>query len=190
MNGIDNLIYSNNLCCAFLAEIVNAYQSQVGDQHYLGRTAMQKLTYFSKVLGVPVPCSFELYTYGPYSETVTASVESLLADDVLVDTSSTGKYSNYRLSENGMLILGQFQKEIEPYRVRIETLVRVLGKFKPNQLELVATVHFVHQRLKSILSRAPSEAEVIREFKRFKQEKFESKEIKVWYKALAEANLI
>jgi uncharacterized protein YwgA len=190
MSRSDNLAYSNNLCCAFLTEIVRAYELKVGGQHYLGRTAMQKLSYFAKVLGVPIPCSFELYTYGPYSETVTVSVESLLADDVLKDTSRTGKYSDYRLGDNSSEILDSFREDLHPFKDRIETLVSVLGKFTPDQLELVATVHYVHQRLKRIDGSEPSEGAVIREFKRFKRDKFADDDIKGWYKALKDASLI
>lgn len=43
----------------------------------LGRTALQKLVYFSKVAGVPVPCSFSIYNYGPFADKVAASVDSL-----------------------------------------------------------------------------------------------------------------
>jgi uncharacterized protein YwgA len=190
MSSVDDLAYSNNLCCAFLAEIVRAYEANIGGQHYLGRTAVQKLTYFAKVLDVPIPCSFELYTYGPYSEKVTASVDSLLADDVLKDISKTGKYSDYRLGDNASEILDGFQEDIAPFQERIETLVSVLGKFTPDQLELVATVHYVHQRLKRIGGSEPPEGEVIQEFKRFKRDKFANDEIKGWYNALKDAKLI
>ena len=83
MSQSGNLVYSDDLCSAFMAAIVRSYEQYVGGSHYLGRTAVQKLVYFAKALGVPIPCSFEIYTYGPYSDKVTFSVDSLLADDVL-----------------------------------------------------------------------------------------------------------
>ena len=86
-----DFVFSKNLCAAYIAAIVRSFEKQ-SKSGYLGRTALQKLAYFSKELGVPIPCSFEIYTYGPYSDAITFDVDSLLADDVLVDESNDKKY--------------------------------------------------------------------------------------------------
>jgi uncharacterized protein YwgA len=52
------LAYSDDLLSAFTAAIIRSYEKHVGGRHYLGRTAIQKLVYFAKTLGVPIPCSF------------------------------------------------------------------------------------------------------------------------------------
>jgi uncharacterized protein YwgA len=75
MTHSGNLAYSDNLLSAYTATIIGSYQKYVGERHYLGRTAIQKLVYFSKTLGVPIPCSFEIYTYGPYSDSITFAVD-------------------------------------------------------------------------------------------------------------------
>ncbi len=142
----DRLVYSNNLCSAFMAAIVASYARLIGGRHYLGRTAVQKLVYFAKALGVPAPCSFEIHTYGPYSYAVTFSVDSMLADDVLKDVSK--------------------------------------------ELELVATLHFIHHRLKQIWLRDPQQDQVLDEFRRVKHGKFSETEIEVFYHALKNAKLI
>jgi len=139
------LVYSNDLCSAFLTAIVKSFEER-HPHRYLGRTAMQKLAYFAKVLDVPIPCSFGIYTYGPYSDTVTFSVESLLADDVVVDQSTNPKYSNYRTCSNSAGLLRTFTREIEPYRGTINEIVDALGDFSPTDLELIATLHFVARR--------------------------------------------
>src|ERR1700722_4696540 len=113
MNQGSELIYSNDLCSAFLAAIVRAFEAN-HPSTYLGRTAVQKLTYFVKVLGAPVPCSFGIYTYGPYSDKVTFAVESLLADDVIEDRSTNPKYSNYRLGANAGMLLSAFAPRVQP----------------------------------------------------------------------------
>lgn len=93
-----NLAFSNNLLAAYLTEFVRSFQAQYPNG-FLGRTAMQKLVYFGKSTGVPVPCSYEIYNYGPYSDQVTFKTDGLLADEILTDTSSSSKYSNYRLQK-------------------------------------------------------------------------------------------
>jgi uncharacterized protein YwgA len=182
------LVYSNDLCSAFLTAIVKAFEAH-HPEAYLGRTAVQKLTYFVKVLGAPVPCSFGIYTYGPYSDTVAFAVESLLADDVIVDNSNNPKYSNYRLGCNADELLAGFADEIRPYEGMIGQTVKALGSFAPNELELVATSHFIAQR-QAQTGRKPSKDSVLREFKSIKHDKFPDHAIGKWYDALVEAGLI
>lgn len=184
------LVYSDNPLCAFLTAIVEAFEKHHGNQHYLGRTAMQKLSYFSQVLGVPIPCSFEIYTYGPYAEKVTFAIDSLLADDVLMDRSSSSNYSNYRLGDNGRQVLGKYKSVVQPYVSRIERVVNTLGKLEPRQFELLATVHFVGGRLKQLKKREPSKKEVIDEFCAIKGDKFDKPTIENVYSALKAAHLL
>ena len=128
-----SLLFSNNLCSAFVAEIVKSFQS-AKPNGYLGRTALQKLVYFSKTVGVPVPCSFEIYNFGPYSEEVTKSVSALLADEQIMDVSSASKYSSSRRDSGNLLNLSL--AETSKYRVLIDSIVNVLGDSKPETLEL------------------------------------------------------
>jgi uncharacterized protein YwgA len=190
MSRSNELVYSDDPCSAFMAAIVRSYEKHVGGRHYLGRTAVQKLVYFAKALGVPIPCSFEIYTYGPYSDTVTFSVDSLLADDVLKDTSKDPQtYSNYRLGENADEILNAYKPLIEPHRGKIDLVVQSLGRFKPQDLELIATLHFIHHRLKQMGRTEPAREQVLAEFYRVKKNKFTTKEIDSWYDALKKAKL-
>lgn len=191
MSRSSNLVYSDDPCSAFMAAIVRSYEEHVGGRHYLGRTAMQKLVYFAKALGVPIPCSFEIYTYGPYSDTVTFAVDSLLADDVLNETSKDPQtYSNYRLGENADEILNAYQPLIDPHRGKIDAVVQSLASFKPQELELIATLHFIHHRLKQVWRKEPSREQVLAEFYRVKKDKFTVEEIDRWYDALKRAKLI
>ena|SRR5579862_5761614 len=191
MTQATGLAYSNNACSAFVAAIVESYQRLIDGRHYLGRTAVQKLVYFAKVLGVPVPCSFEIYTYGPYSDAITFAVDSMLADDVLKDISNEpNDYSNYRLGDNAGEILKSYRSLLDPYRSAIDAVVSSLGNFKPPQLELVATLHFIHNRLKQISRQDPPKDQVLNEFRRVKKGKFSELEIETFYSALKTANLI
>jgi uncharacterized protein len=183
------LVFSNDLCSAFLTAIVKAFEG-CHPKAYLGRTALQKLTYFAKVVGVPVPCSFGIYTYGPYSDTVTFAVESLLADDVITDTSGTPKYSNYRPGPNADELLDAFASELSPYEGKIKQTVKALGSFSPGDLELIATLHFIAQRQARITGGKPARDSVFREFRAIKHDKFPDQEIRRWYDALVRAGLI
>jgi uncharacterized protein YwgA len=182
------LLFSNNLCAAYLAEIVDSFQKHHAN-HYLGRTAMQKLAYFSQAVGVPIPCSFEIYNYGPYSDAITFTVESMVADDLLEDRSLNRKYSNYRLADSDVKFDSNIQKSVSKHRDRIDNVVKVLGRFDPAQLELIATLHFIANRRKSLTGEV-SKKEVEDEFFRIKGNKFSREDVRVWYDALESANLV
>lgn len=188
MRTVTDIVYSDDLCSAFLTAIVKSFEEH-HPEGYLGRTAMQKLAYFAKVLNVPIPCSFGIYTYGPYSDTVTFSVESLLADEVLVDQSTNSKYSNYRTASNSAELLSAYAEELEPHKDAIDRITDVLGKFDHSHLELIATLHFVARRQKQRTGEL-NKAAIVAEFKSIKRDKFSDKAIHKWYKALQQAELI
>ncbi|HLY99682.1 MAG TPA: hypothetical protein VKT33_11535 [Candidatus Angelobacter sp.] len=183
-----SLIFSNDRCSAFLVEIIRAFE-QYHKKHYLGRTALQKLAYFSKALGVPIPCAFEIYNFGPYSDTITFTVESMIADDIIEDASTNPKYSNYRLKSHSPSFDKDIKKSIIPYKQQIEMVVKTLGKFEPSQLELLATLHFIAKKINSLGGTVTKDA-VIKDFFKVKGDKFDKGDVSSWYDALKDADLI
>jgi uncharacterized protein YwgA len=188
MTTSSELVYSNDLCSAFLTAIVKAFETY-HPKGYLGRTALQKLTYFVKVLGAPVPCSFGIYTYGPYSDKITFAVESLLADDVIEDNSPNAKYSSYRTGKNSKELLSIFASELQPHEDKVNQAVKALGSFSPSDLELISTLHFIARRQVQTVGKS-SKQSAMREFMAIKKDKFRDDEISTWHDALVEAGLI
>jgi uncharacterized protein YwgA len=183
------LTFSNNLRAAYLTELVRSFE-KFYPNGFLGRTAIQKLTYFARAIGVPIPCSFEIYNYGPYSDQVTFTVDGLLADEVFRDTSpNSSKYSNYRLAGARVVFPQELEKQVAPFGPQIAAVVKNLGNFRPEQLELIATLHFVHHR-QAALGKRPTQSSVIAEFSRIKGDKFEKSEVTNWYGALRRAGLV
>ena len=186
---MSELFFSNDLCSAFTFAIIENFTNKFPNG-FLGRTAVQKLAYFSQVLGVPIPCSFEIYNYGPYSDDIKFAVDSLLADDQIYDQSpKPSSYSNYK----SIPCPGRFSDEIsdvvEHNRHRIQQVVDVFGQFRPEKLELIATLHFVSERLSRERKRTVEE-EVIQEFLKIKGDKFDQKEVSEWFKALTKGGLV
>ena len=181
------LVYSKDLRSAFLAAIVQSFANAHPGRE-LGRTAMQKLTYFTKAVGVPVPCSFGIYTYGPYSDQVTFAVASLLADDVIEDKCRTPERSNYRPGPHSQELISEFEDYVRAYQDKINLVVDVLGKLRPNQLELVSTLHFLASRQKQ-LYKSFSEDSVVSEFKSIKGNKFRERDVRACYESLARTGL-
>lgn len=182
------LLFSNDLTSAFLTEIVRTFQQYHGN-HYLGRTAMQKLAYFSQAIGVPIPCSFEIYNFGPYSDTITFAVESMIADDLIQDISTNAKYSNYRLKPGAPQFSQEIESTVAPYKQKIANVVRTLGKFDPPQLEVLTTLHFIAAKIRS-LGGSSDKKTIMNQFFRVKGDKFSSEEVSSWYEALKTAKLV
>src|SRR5215469_313767 len=172
MDDFMPLIFADDLCSAFTTAVVRSFQKQ----HmcgYLGRTALQKLVYFSIAIGAPVPCSFEIYNYGPYSDDITTSVSKLLADEAIEDVSpSPAKYSSYRLGPNSESFSSSITKVVEIHMPKIDAVVGALGSSSPTTLELIATLHFVNAEMAGILGARPSQHQVIDRFKSIKGDKF------------------
>jgi uncharacterized protein YwgA len=185
-----SLLFSNDLRSAYVVEIVSSFQ-RAKPEGYLGRTALQKLVYFCKAVGVPIPCSFEIYNFGPYSEDLTRSVTYLLADDALDDISVNPiKYSSYRIGESANQIDPQFTKETGAHRALIDSMVGVLAGSSPSDLELVATLHFVNSKIKGLEGRRPAEGVVFNAFREIKGTKFTFDQVKIWYDWLDESRLL
>jgi uncharacterized protein YwgA len=183
------LTFSKNLRAAYLTELVRAFEKYY-PSGFLGRTAIQKLAYFARATGVPIPFSFEIYNYGPYSDQLTFAVDGLLADEVLRDTSpNSSKYSNYRLSRHSVIFPVSLQKQVSEFAPQIEAVVKNLGSFRPEQLELIATLHYVHHR-QAALGKRPTRTSVMSDFFRIKGDKFDKNEVSSWYDALKRAGLV
>jgi len=123
----------------------------------LGKTQLQKLVYFAQDAGVPLNYSYEIYHYGPYSFELSHDLGSLDSLGVLNVASEPSGYgfeiSAGRFSEKFKLE-AKYQKKVE----------RVLDQFGLNsaaQLEVKATIHFVHSVLKKKIPPAKAKAEVV-----------------------------
>ena len=185
-----SLLFANDQCSAFTTAVIESF-SEKFPSGYLGRTALQKLVYFAQAIGVPVPCSFEIYNFGPYSDDITKSVSRLLADDAIEDVSSNpSKYSSYRPGPNSKDFSPAFSDFVTPYRGMIDSVVGALGSCSPTTLELVATLHFVNARLKGFKGKRPSKEEVGIEFRGIKGSKFPPSDIDRWYGWLDSTGLL
>lgn len=158
---------------------------------YLGRTHLQKMLYFMKVLGVPMNYGFEIYHYGPFCNSIRDDVEWLVADDVVKDESTdAGKYSNYRPSNTFEELSSQFESKLEAHEATIDTVVSVLCDFTPKYLELLATLDFSFRWVKARGGDGPWKTSTIEKFKKIKNDRFDDKDIESAYGKLVDAKLI
>lgn len=163
--------------------------SRADGVRYLGRTALQKIMYFLKVLGVPMDYRFDIHHYGPFCNAILHDTEMLMADEVIVDLAQRGHYSNYAPGPNTDELLEMHAEAIEPNRERVREVVSVLAPMSPEKLELLATLHFAFATEAASGGRGPWRDRVLRRFQAFKGGKFSAEEMSGGYDALVRAGL-
>lgn len=156
---------------------------------YVGRTALQKILYFLKVLDVKISYRFEIYHYGPFCSEILNDVDILMADEVIKDISSTpDKYSNYEPSINADELLAK-HKDIEDVRAKVRLLVNALIPCTPEQLELLATLDYLYRWFKASGGSGPYKEMIVNELLRIK-DKFDKESVSKYYDVLVKAKLI
>lgn len=114
----------------------------------IGKTGMMKLLFLlQSVCSVPLGYDFDIYTYGPYCQTVMSDIEyAEFADyvDVMPVTYGNGM-SGYQInisSESGK-ILEDKKSILSKYSVELNKIVSSFGKKSAKELELYSTIVFV-----------------------------------------------
>ncbi|WP_254509741.1 hypothetical protein [Anatilimnocola floriformis] len=183
------LVFNHRWEHALLAAVISEAKEKCPGC-FLGRTAIQKILYFLNVLGVPMRYDFDIYHYGPFCSSIMADVDWLIADNVITDGSSQGKYSDYRPGPASEELLDKFDSKISEHLPTIQNVVEALGEMSPGDLELIATLDFCYRWVSARGGKGPWKAETVKKFKSIKKDKFTNEEIDHWYGQLVNAELI
>ncbi len=126
--------------------IKEAHQASAQGGGFVGRTAVQKIMYFLKALGVPMNYKFRLHHYGPYSDDLRDDVDCLLADDAIEDTSTDQeRYSNFQPSTECESLLDSYQSKFAEHKDVIASISHYLAQFQPDELELIMTLDYLYR---------------------------------------------
>jgi len=137
-----------------------------------GRKVLQKLIYFlQEAEREPLGFDYRMYYYGPYSATLDARLQTLSAVGLLsAPPDSEGIATFSPTSESTALI--QPDPAVDQ---KIDRLLSNVGGILPNDVELLATVHFL---AKESAKRGPfDEGKIARQVRAWKGEKFSRAEI-------------
>jgi hypothetical protein len=157
---------------------------------YLGRTAIQKLLYFMKVLGVPMRYTFDIHHYGPFCQSVMSDVEWLITDDVVEDRSQEERYSNYRPGPTWPDLADQYSERLNEHQDVINSICDALSDMSPDTLELIATLDFSFRWVRARGGQGPWREAATEKFKEIKKDKFDDGDVESWYDTLVQAGLI
>jgi len=132
----------NEIQIATMVELVKQAKRKT---QQLGKTQFQKLVYFCQDRGIPLGYKYEIYHYGPYSFQLSDDMSSLDSLGVLNVGTDSGGFGFH-------IELGQFAGKYElqrRYLLIMDQVISKLGSNTPAQLEVKATIHFVHRVMKS-----------------------------------------
>ncbi len=129
-----------------------------GEEGIIGRTRIQKLIYFLKEK-LPISVSYVPYYYGPYSEEVTAVLDSLVARGLLceevkkldIEGPFEGRVYRYRLTDDGKAVLQSLRQE---HKKEIEKIARRLEEILEDEpstatLAIASKLHYILKERKS-----------------------------------------
>ena len=189
---MNSLSFSGTREHALLVQVIREAETSpsVG---YFGRTALQKVMYFLKVLGTPMQYNFEIHHYGPFCDQVSNDVDLLTADGVVTDQARTtsSRYWNFIINPNGPSneLLTRHAGFVKQYQELVNKVVYVFGGLDPRHLELYSTLHYAY-RYESAGKKTVSQEAIVARFTEYKDDKFPLDEVHAALRVLADAGLI
>jgi len=157
---------------AVIAYVVEDWYERISE--CISRTALQRLMCFLKVSGVPLAINHRIHYYGPYSYEATDRVEWLEIRDVIEDISPNSR-SQYRPGSNAHEPIREYCQELDGSMSIIVNVIGELAGRSPRDLELLASVSFVHGT--AMREDDDDDKRTIREIRRIKGNKFDPQEI-------------
>jgi uncharacterized protein len=182
------IFFSDRVADALVAYLIKSYKDV--SNRTLGRTILQKLCYFAKASGVPLPFRFEIYHYGPFSQEIFDTAENLLLDGVVEDRSGGPGQSNYVPGPNIDLFLDRFGDAIRQHEKNLQRVATMFSRLDPSQMELTSTIHYMHSSHREWFKEAPSKEAVVTSVLQVKGEKFSRDTVDRVYDILREAGLL
>jgi O-acetyl-ADP-ribose deacetylase (regulator of RNase III)/uncharacterized protein YwgA len=150
-----------------LAEIVR----RVGESPHawpVGRTRLQKLAYFATAAGVPTGLRFTEASYGPYADGLKPALTRLVNNGVLTER-KIGRMLAVQPGPSFADAAARYHAKIRPHEQAVQRVTDLLARLDSDETELAASVHFAATALRSELSRAPSEREVLHKIQHWKR---------------------
>ena len=182
------IFFSGKVADALVACLIKNYKDV--SSRAVGRTILQKLCYFAKASGVPLPFRFEIYHYGPFSQEIFDSIENLLVDGVIEDKSSDAGQSNYVPGPNFDSFLNCFGDAIKEHQSNLQRVATMFSRLDASQIELVSTIHHMHSSHREWFKEVPSKEVVVTSVVQAKGDKFSKDTVERVYDILREAGLL
>lgn len=182
------IFFADKIADALLAYLIKSYNE--ASDRTLDRTILQKLCYFAKASGAPLPFQFEIDHYGPFCEEVFYRTDDLLLDSVIEDRSSDQGRSNFVPGPNLDPFLNQFGQAIGKYETNLKRVAMMFSRLDSSQIEFISTIHYMHSSHREWFKELPSKDAVIASVMQVKGDKFSRLTVERAYDILREAALL
>lgn len=182
------MFFADKAADALLAYLIKSYCEV--SQRSLGRTILQKLCYFAKASGVPLPFQFEIYHYGPFSQEIFYRTEDLLLDGVIADRSNDRGQSDFAPGPNLDSFLGRFGDAVANHKTSLERVATMFSRLDASQMELVSTIHYMYSSHRQWFKEEPSKDAVVASVLEVKGDKFSGQAVERAYDILHDSALL
>lgn len=177
--------FADTIADALLAYLITIYKEESDET--LGGTVLQKLSYFAKAAGAPLPFQFEMYHYGPFSEEVFYRTEDLIRRGVILNRSSDRERSDFVPGPKLTAFLESFGEAIGQHKANLKRVATMFSRLDPSQLELVSTIHYIHSSHREWFKRAPTKDRVVASVQQIEENNFSPELVLRTYEILWEA---
>jgi O-acetyl-ADP-ribose deacetylase (regulator of RNase III)/uncharacterized protein YwgA len=152
-----------------LVEVVARIESE--PYHWpVGRTTFQKIAYFATEAGLPTGFRYIKGSYGPFSSDLKRVVTRLVNNGLLREE-RVGRMFALKLGPTYADAAKAYRADLERWSQTIDRIADLFLRLRTEQAEAAATVHFAAQSLARDSEDKPSETDVLREVKRWKQKR-------------------
>lgn len=128
--------------------LVKVTEVMIKNDLILSKISLHQLVYIlQEIYSIGTFYDFELYTYGPYSVELTADLDYLFAEDILIVEYCQGpEYfgSKIGLGENNEKILQQNRDFLLDNKNIISQLIQSFGNNNARTLELIGTIIYLY----------------------------------------------
>lgn len=136
----------------------------------VGRTTFQKIAYFATEAGLPTSLSYIRGSYGPFSSDLKRLVTRLVNNGLLREQ-RLGRMLALKPGPTYADATKAYWAQLERWAPIIDRIADLFLRLRTDQAEVAATVHFAAQSAVRNSKDKPSEADVLREVKRWKQKR-------------------
>jgi uncharacterized protein YwgA len=147
--------------------------SQLEEQPYhwpVERTTFQKIAYVATRQGLPTGFVYQKGGFGPFSEDL-KNAEAKLVNSNLLQEERHGKMFLVKTGPNFDRVRKDFQVSLDKWMPIIEKTTDLFMRVNTDQAEVIATVMFAADALKTEKRAVPTEVEVLEAVLRWKQKR-------------------
>ncbi len=153
----------------FISIVEVVYRIENTPYHWpIGRTMLQKITYFGTWLGLETGLKYRRASFGPFAEDLKAKLTRLV-NNGLIEEERRGSMFVVKPGKTYIDALRLYEKDYLKDERIIERLTDLFSRIDTKQAELAATVHFARQTMKPRNGAKPTEEQLLNEVMEWKK---------------------